>query len=136
MINRIIIFMILFGSFLLVYAKNEHLLEAANDVVSSTISIQQINDYVSLVDKTKGNPNGLIYGGGRELFQQGFVLPNGFEAIFQPFLKETKGNVAFYSFMEIDGDNGSYWARLEVDLVERKVIKYDAMGFNIGSSNE
>lgn len=107
-----------------------------DQIESKEISMAQIDDFLSLVEKTKGNPNGLIYGGGRELFKKGFILPSGFNSKFQPFLKKTEGSVAFYSFMEIEGKYGSYWAKLEVNLTNRKVLKYDAMGFKIDPSGK
>jgi hypothetical protein len=129
--NRAFVIAVLFCCFLLGCAEEDRQTNTGTEFETLEISMSQINDFLSLVEKTTGNPNGLIYGGGRELFKTGSVLPDGFKDKFQPFLKKTEANVAFYSFMEIEGDYGSYWAKLEVDLASRKVLKYDAMGFKI-----
>lgn len=131
--NSLFLISLLFIFFVSACDKNEQ--QKIEDKKSLEISMQQIDDFLLLVEKTKGNPNALIYGGGRELFIEGYVLPLGFTSKFKPFLNKVEKQQAFYTFMAINSDSGSYWAKLEVDLTTRKIIKYDAMGFNVSPSD-
>jgi hypothetical protein len=74
------------------------------------------------------NPHGLIYNGGRELFKSGQYLTTAQMEMAKSYMKPKSNGQLRYTFMDLSGKRGHWWAYLLVEKATGKIIKYDAMG--------
>ena len=91
------------------------------------ISEDKINKFLELVIQARSNPNGLIYYS-REIFTTDVFLPNNYKSLFKNYLIKFENNINYYTFLDLNNIGGRWWVKLEVDNLEGKILKLDAMG--------